>query len=191
MSTETKEAASGINGVSFEKEGRRVYCIGNTYAIKDAIKAAGGHWDADRKAWWIGSGKQEELIASVNKAKPSQTQYATGLNVLVKGKAEYGGRTYPYSFCGPTRNGEAVKLHFRDGSKDFWAPRNEVTIVKTYREPMTLRRLNEMASEFKKGSTVQRGSLAQTKRCWECGRSFTFHDAKSNGGDWHDSYCGC
>jgi hypothetical protein len=30
-----------------------------------------------------------------------------------------------------------------------------------------------------------------TKSCWECGRSFTYADAKRSGGDWQDSYCGC
>lgn len=30
-----------------------------------------------------------------------------------------------------------------------------------------------------------------TKRCWECGRQFTYSDAKRNDGDWRDSYCGC
>ena len=32
---------------------------------------------------------------------------------------------------------------------------------------------------------------AQTKRCWECGGTFTYADAKRNDGDWQDSYCGC
>lgn len=30
-----------------------------------------------------------------------------------------------------------------------------------------------------------------TKRCWECGREFTYQEAKQNEGDWRDSYCGC
>lgn len=30
-----------------------------------------------------------------------------------------------------------------------------------------------------------------TKKCWECGQEFSFHDAQVNDGDWNDSYCGC
>lgn len=30
-----------------------------------------------------------------------------------------------------------------------------------------------------------------TKRCWECGCSFSYSECKKNGGDWSDSYCGC
>jgi DNA-directed RNA polymerase subunit RPC12/RpoP len=32
---------------------------------------------------------------------------------------------------------------------------------------------------------------AETRTCWECGRRFTRADARRNGGDWGDSYCGC
>ena len=34
-------------------------------------------------------------------------------------------------------------------------------------------------------------SSGAAKRCWECGRMFTYADAKRNDGDWNDSYCGC
>ena len=44
-----------------------------------------------------------------------------------------------------------------------------------------------------KAAFAGRSSYAgrETKRCWECGGSFTYSDAKRNGGDWSDSYCGC
>ncbi len=29
------------------------------------------------------------------------------------------------------------------------------------------------------------------KQCWECGGMFTYRDAKDNGGDWNEGYCGC
>ena len=32
---------------------------------------------------------------------------------------------------------------------------------------------------------------ASSKVCWECGRRFTWADAKRYGGDWSESYCGC
>jgi hypothetical protein len=37
-----------------EKIGRRYYITGQTYAAKDAIKAAGCKWDPNRRAWWTG-----------------------------------------------------------------------------------------------------------------------------------------
>jgi hypothetical protein len=47
--------------IRMEKEGRRLYLIGDTFAIKGRIKGMGGHWDGDRRAWWIGVGKQSEV----------------------------------------------------------------------------------------------------------------------------------
>ena len=34
-------------------------------------------------------------------------------------------------------------------------------------------------------------SSGPRKKCWECGRSFTPSDARRNGGEWSDGYCGC
>lgn len=49
--------------------GQRVYFLGNTFPAKDRIKAMGGHWDGDARAWWVGAAKQadaEKLLASLN-----------------------------------------------------------------------------------------------------------------------------
>jgi hypothetical protein len=43
----------------------------------------------------------------------------------------------------------------------------------------------------KYSSSASRSGAEQTKICWECGLPFTYRDAKRNGGDWYDSYCGC
>lgn len=33
--------------------------------------------------------------------------------------------------------------------------------------------------------------VPEKRQCWECGGMFTYADAKRNGGDWSESYCGC
>ena len=48
-----------------------------------------------------------------------------------------------------------------------------------------------VASAGPKPSNTNRTTSSPSKRCWECGRSFTFADSRRNGGDWSDSYCGC
>ncbi len=45
---------------------------GNTYAIKEAIKASGGIWDGRQKAWLMPS--QEALEAMKAKMKPSSAR---------------------------------------------------------------------------------------------------------------------
>lgn len=57
--------------VSYETVGARVYVLGQTFAIKDTIKSVGGHWDADRKAWWIGATKRADLEVAIATAKPA------------------------------------------------------------------------------------------------------------------------
>src|SRR6185312_4146604 len=57
--------------VKIEQEGRRLYFVGDTYAHKDAIKGLGAKWDADRRAWWVGSTKRadaERLLAEIGAA---------------------------------------------------------------------------------------------------------------------------
>lgn len=54
-------------------EASRIYFGGDTYAAKEQIKAIGGHWDADRRAWWVGKGKladAERLCKSAPEPKP-------------------------------------------------------------------------------------------------------------------------
>lgn len=83
---------------------------GNTYPVREQLKALGGKWVADEKAWEVPDANGAQAQALVASAPVSQRR----------------------SFSG-----------------------------------------------------------GQTKRCWECGCSFTYGDAKRNGGDWSDSYCGC
>lgn len=54
---------------TLEKVKTRLYFVGSPFTAKDAIKSLGGHWDADRRQWWIGSAKQADagsLVAQIN-----------------------------------------------------------------------------------------------------------------------------
>jgi hypothetical protein len=52
--------------IAIEKIGQRIYFTGDTYPVKDQIKGMGGHWDADRRQWWVGAKKlaDAERLAS-------------------------------------------------------------------------------------------------------------------------------
>lgn len=55
--------------ITIERAGQRVYFAGDTFAAKDAIKRMGGHWDGDRRQWWVGAKKlaeAEELAADAS-----------------------------------------------------------------------------------------------------------------------------
>lgn len=58
---------------TLEKVGSRLYFVGSPFAAKDAIKRLGGHWDGDRRQWWIGAAKRadaESLVAELNGTAP-------------------------------------------------------------------------------------------------------------------------
>lgn len=125
--------------VSIEKQGARLYFVGDTYPIKDRIKQLGGHWDGDRKAWWIGATKAEQaqslVSSSVSSSGASSESKKSGVpeDSKVVGKAEYKGRTYYVLWMGRCNSGaEKAHLTVLDGSIDFWADLSACNIIKRY-----------------------------------------------------------
>lgn len=129
-------------------EKSRVYLVGDTFAIKDRIKGMGGHWDADRKAWWVGKVKEKEAEALAEEsasATTTTTVAASASTTTTKakrtvsddsrlaGKGKYKGRTYYILWMGTCKSGEEkARLTVLDGSIDFWVLLSEVEVVKTY-----------------------------------------------------------
>jgi hypothetical protein len=110
-------------------EGRRIYLSGNTFPIKEKIKAAGGHWDGDRKMWWVGSQARAEFEAIA--ASAPTTEYVPAPldhNSRVYGKARYKGRAYFVVTQGKNR----MRLTVLDASIDFWARNEDCEWLKTY-----------------------------------------------------------
>lgn len=70
-STASAPAAPVARRVSYEQVGARVYILGDTFTIRESIKSAGGHWDADRKAWWVGATKRTAIEQAVSTAVPA------------------------------------------------------------------------------------------------------------------------
>jgi len=134
--------------LTIEKTGRRYYIVGNTYAIKDQLRDAGCKWDGERKAWWTSKRDIADKFSG-DVAEPVKTQ---ALDTMVSGRATYQGKTYYVVWSGYTRSGEyAVKLCFRDGTKEFWAKdTSAVAVTATYRERRTIRSLREYAEQAKR-----------------------------------------
>lgn len=144
--------------ITIETRGRRHYLRGNTYAIRDALRSAGAHWDRDERAWWTGQRDVAERFSSAE-AKPDSSRPSEALTAdsEIQGKARYQGREYLLVWVGETRRGRACKLAYRDGSRVFWASADDVQITRTYqareyrgqRQPgMTFGRLVELREEY-------------------------------------------
>lgn len=160
--------------ITLDIQSSRVYLRGNTFAAKDQIKAAGGHWDADARAWWIGKTKLAEAqrIAAAPVAASATTERkpeTVSDDTVIVGKASYKGKSgYLVLWTGTTSRGQAAKLAFRDGSKIFWANLSEVCIEKRYHcheyrghsEPgMTFGRLNRLRDDFKAGKASGKSDM--------------------------------
>ncbi len=119
--------------IHVERIGRRSYLRGDTYAIRDALRAAGAHWDADEKAWWIGSeAKAQELAAGAPAGESRKDEVTDDTRLL--GKATYKGRSYLLLWEGQTKHGRAAKLAFTIGTKVVWAKEGEYQVTKRYAE---------------------------------------------------------
>lgn len=122
--------------IQLQSEGRRHYLVGNTYPIKDQLRAAGAKWDAGRKAWWIGKLDVAQKLAGSGSEASSDSRSSDYLTreSRIAGKATYRGKPYILVWEGTTSRGRACKLAFSDGSKVFWADASEVQVTKRYED---------------------------------------------------------
>jgi hypothetical protein len=176
--------------LTIEKDARRYYIIGNTFALKDSIKSAGCKWDGDRRAWW--TSKQDIAESIVGKAcsvapakKAGDDSISTSAEVVI-GRAKYQGKTYYLLFDGHAKSDgrRIVKLAFRDGSKVFWAKEiSAVQVLATYQKPKSIDDLQAYAEKARK---TEAGESGHFKRCRCCGGSIIDapHHRAMNG------YCG-
>src|SRR5262249_36438862 len=67
-----------MSSVALIEEKSRIYLTGNTFPIREQIKNLGGHWDGERRAWWVGKGKREAIAALANSAVPQSTHDEMG-----------------------------------------------------------------------------------------------------------------
>ncbi len=178
-------------------EGRRHYLTGNTYPVRDQLRAAGCNFDGDRRAWWTGKRETAEkivaLVASAPAAPASAPAASEGLaaDAEISGKAQYKGRTYLLVWQGQTRRGRAAKLATLDGKKVFWADEADVTVVKHYEareyrgqtRAMTFGRLASLREKFARAKAEgHEDGIANGQRytCPECGE----HAVRGEGSCW-------
>lgn len=179
--------------ITIQTEGRRTYLIGDTYPIRDQIRAIGAHWDADRKAWW--TAKREAAEQLITSAAPAQTAAPAsktprdGLDSVVAGRAMYKGKTYyvagriergntHYDDCVravQTQDGAKALLYFRDGSSQFWAARDQIQVTKSYDRPQTIRGLREYAEKIKGAEASGEETCWACRKYCTCGTSFCSH----------------
>jgi len=114
--------------ISTETIGARVYVTGNTYAVKDALKSAGCHWDGDRRQWWIGKAKLSRITDIVGELASAPAAKEDIGARRVYARVEYQGRSY--YVIGESQ--DRCRLTVLDGSMEFWADKAECKLLKEY-----------------------------------------------------------
>jgi hypothetical protein len=152
--------------VQTTRVGSRTYIEGQTYAAREMLRAAGAHWDADRKAWWLGDHERAlALAAKVAQMSDKERLELDRENIL--GRASYNGHSYYVVGRGSNAKGDWVRLMFRDGSRVFFKDACEVRIEKLYEYTRTLRDLQRYAQ-------AMRGKeMREERECSACARYCT------------------
>ena len=178
--------------ITIESRGRRHYLRGDTYAVRDRLRAGGCKWDSDARCWY--TGKREladelaaELGGDAGAAPHGQQPRAPGEDATVAGRATYHGRScyvagrvrrgatrYDDTVDAITsRDGARMLMYSRDGGMQFWVARDEAEIVKSYVRPQTIGGLRRYAAEIRAaGGDADRVAANRAElsgRCRGCG----------------------
>lgn len=172
--------------ITLQTEGRRTYITGNTYPVRDRLRALGAHWDGERKAWWTAKrDAAEQLVGQLN-AQPAADQPKTERQESsgqpyegeVRGQVEYRGRQYYVRWAGRTSRGtDACRLVTRDGKVDCWADAAECRWTKRYEQRGAYGKVDERYGSYPTLAGIQR-FIARDQRetketgidCWMCRR---------------------
>jgi hypothetical protein len=138
--------------ISTEKVATRIYVTGNTYAVKDRLKAAGCHWDGERRQWWIGTAKADKISGIVGKLD-GQDVPTEEREVTVLGKARYKDRSYYVRWFGRCKSGaDKFRLTTLDAKIDFWADASACEWEKKYQEARALAGIRKYVEDLKSGA---------------------------------------
>jgi hypothetical protein len=138
--------------VRIEQQGAKYYLLGNTFPIKDKLKAAGCRWDPSQRAWWTHyedvaegfvneqpdvcavdqqSGIESPAAATPVAPPPADAALTAELSAAVcTHRVKYQGRTY--YVIGEADEARVWRLTPLSGSHDIWVGRAECEVLKKY-----------------------------------------------------------
>lgn len=92
------------NKMNTATQENRVAITGNTYPVKDALKALGARWNADAKAWMVTADKAKEAQAIVAGAGPKKAYTAASPSPYWNGTRSGGAGRRTGCSCGSREN---------------------------------------------------------------------------------------
>jgi hypothetical protein len=153
--------------LGLERVAGRLYVTGDSFAVKDRLKAAGCHWDCDRRMWWIGAAKASVVEAIVAGGAPPEDERVPD-DARVLGRGEYKGRTY--YLIARTQDGGRFRLTTLDGKVSFWADASACTVTRTYEPRTTLGHTTHTTlGGLRRFIERQKNPATRRGPCSECG----------------------
>ena len=104
------ERTRKMEQITIEKTGRRYYLQGNTYPIKDQLRAAGAHWDREERAWW--TSREDVAQAAVQAAEKEIKEAATAARYVKLADGSWGAVVPSAVGLGP---GSTIKVRKASG----------------------------------------------------------------------------
>lgn len=168
--------------VTVQREGRRYYITGDTYALRSRLKSSGCHWDRDRRCWWTGKRAVAESFSSDSvsgdsgRAEPTVSDRQPLLGkVVYQSKA---GREAKWFVAARSSNGRLLLTNL-SATRVFWAPSERCRWVKeydreaNYGEGITLASLRRFVADQKSSqqsgySDVREYRAVRADRCRGC-----------------------
>lgn len=123
----------------------RIYLTGNTYPFREQIKAAGGRWDKERKAWHVPAEARDAMRRLAAQARlhkrqassrePSEDQRIVAHGTLVKDKSPiwiaWMGRIKATGHL-------MARIITQDGRRAAWAAGKDVRVERRFDTPLPL-----------------------------------------------------
>jgi hypothetical protein len=83
--------------INYHNIGNITLVSGDTYAVREVIKAHGGRWNGPSKVWEIPSGKVAALEIAINRANPARPAAKSAAKLAsLSSRPAYGTQRGPY-----------------------------------------------------------------------------------------------
>ncbi len=180
MENENKEkenkdgvTASRQEEISFATVGDRVVISGNTYRVRDALKASGARWDAERKEWSVAVSELQKTQEAVRQA----LQQPVDPDPYVVGSAVYKGRSYYVTRLWEKDGRSRAELLRGDGQRFIVSSGEGGAKVELFPDKQAIRRSEAM----QQGKDQEPDPIIVSKVRWKDRSYYCAGYAESNG----------
>lgn len=174
-----------------QREARRVYLLDTPLHTRALLRDLGATWDADRRAWWVGTSRAPQLAelrdqilarhldgrevdpswavvvgSCTHHGRPARVLWAAG------GEVEPARAFPPPRRPRPSQDRPAALLCDLPGERSWRAPEGQIEGLRRYRRARSIRALEDYARALATTSLPPARYGGPEVDCWECGAHY-------------------